>query len=115
MTDFIPDRLNEAPSVFYGCTWAEIGISAAVSAAASLALGVLFAVVTGFYVIVLGFLVIGTLSGVFIIAKVLQRVKRGKPIGYYKIKHTLLMQRLGLKENTVINESRVWDVERCQK
>lgn len=112
MSDFIPDRLNEPPSVFNGCTWLELGIAAALAAAVSLFLGIILALLLGTWIVILGLLPIGTLAGIYLISKLMMGAKRGKPVGYHKTKLHLLFQAMGFRPKDLITESRVWDIGR---
>lgn len=109
MSDFIPDRMNEPPSVFNGCSWEELGALAGTSFVTSFVLGILLALITSWLVILLS-IVVGTLFGIYFGSIVMLRLKSGKPPGYYKTKFHIILQDLGVKPRSCINKSRVWDI-----
>ncbi len=110
MSDFIPDRLNESPSVFKGCSWEELAGLAALAAASSLVLGILAWIVTGIWLLIFCFVTVGTLLGLFFGSIFMQVAKKGRPSGYFKTKWNIALQNLGLVTRTAITQSRIWDI-----
>jgi conjugative transfer region protein (TIGR03750 family) len=110
MSDFLPNRLNEPPSVFNGCSWEEIAWVSALAFVVSLLLGVMVISLGGKWIVLFACLTVGTLVGIYIGSKIMSRVKRGKPPGYYKTGMHIKLQKLGIRKITTITKSRVWDI-----
>ena len=106
------DRLNVPPPVFRGCSFQElIGIGVV----ALLILGpvlVIFAVISGLYTLSIGMLGLGLVVGVIGGATLYQRMKRGKPQGYYPLLVRLWMQKRGFKQYGIITRAGNWDLGR---
>ena len=45
-------------------------------------------------------------------ATVLQKLKRGRPLGYYQLRFRLWLEDLGLLRSTFIRQGQVWDIGR---
>ena len=112
MSNFIPDRLNETPSVFMGCSWEELGIAGAFSAGVSLIIGIVVGLLFGIWVAIPAILTVGGLLGTYIIAKIMMTLKAGKPHGYYKTKIAIIMKKYGFKDSRMIVVSRIWSIDR---
>lgn len=110
MPDFLPDRLNEPPSVFNGCSWEELGMVAIVSAAISLMLGIVVIAMGASWIILFAFVTCGTLIGTYIGSLIMSKIKAGKPAGHYKVQAHLMLQKIGLKNRTAILKTQSWDV-----
>lgn len=109
LTNFVPDRLNEPPSVFGGCSWEELGALATASASASLVLGIILAFLVH-WIVIFAVLVSGTLLGVYAGSKLMLTAKQGRPPGYFKTRIHLQLQDWGLTDRKSITRSRVWDI-----
>ena len=113
--DFIPDRLNEEPIVFLSMTNSEIKVGALLALVVWIPLCTLLGLVLG--QVFLGFAL--SLGMVFVslwfTGKRLRVIKRGKPKQYHVMAIKAWLQDCGLLPNTLIRESRVWDIKRWRQ
>lgn len=110
--DILADRLNVEPAIFKGCSSSELGVIVGVAAliwlpVSLLLAGLMDAVTMGFGLAGVG--VVGTVIGV---AGLFQRLKRGRPDGYYQHQTTIWLADHGLRRAPFIRRSGAWDIGR---
>ena len=95
---FLPDRLNRAPAVFLGLSDGELRMAGLANLAvwipACAALAGLF----------------GQAGGIWLTARTLRRLKRGRPEGYHADAVRAWLEDRNLKPKTMLRESAVWDI-----
>ncbi len=110
--ELIPSRLNEDPPVFRGCSLNELttigGMALVVCVPGCMFLLGLF----GYTMMGVGVGVLASIAGVALGATQLQRMKRGRPIGYYQLQIRLMLDQYGIKRIAVVKKGAYWDIGR---
>ena len=112
--DLLPNRLNAEPSIFRGCSLSELMLLAASGAIIWIPFWVIMCSLLGIVMMGVGAGVISIIVWVFFGSTYLQKVKRGRPVGYYQLQLRLLSEELGIRKSGVIRQSRIWDIGRRQ-
>ena len=114
MTDgeivFLPDRLNRAPAVFLGLTDGELRMAGLVNLAVWVPAAAALAGLFGQAILGLGAGALFTCGGIWLTARALRRLKRGRPEGYHADAVAAWLEDRGLKPKTMLRESAVWDI-----
>jgi conjugative transfer region protein (TIGR03750 family) len=105
-------RLNAEPPIFRGCTSSELLVIVAVAVGVWLPVGFLVGAALGATTMGLGFSVLGALGTVLGASSLLERVKRGRPEGYYQQRVVLWLEDRGLVRRRHIHYSGPWDLGR---
>lgn len=110
--DILTDRVNAEPPILRGCSSTELGVlllaSAGVWVPMSLFVGALLgAAFAGLGVA--GVLIVGT---VYVGATWLQKIKRGRPDGYYLQRLIVFLHDHRLHASGLCRRSGVWDIGR---
>ncbi|MDZ7840879.1 MAG: TIGR03750 family conjugal transfer protein [Gammaproteobacteria bacterium] len=108
-------HLDTEPVIFRGCSSSELGFILAVAAAAWLPLSFLFAGLLGALTMGAGIAVVGVLATVFLTATVFQRLKRGRPDGYYQQRLRLGLEDMGLLRSGFVRRGGAWDIGRTYR
>lgn len=112
--DILADRLNVEPAIFKGCSSSELGLIVAVATLVWLPLSLLIAGLLGAITMGFGLAGIGVVGTVIISAGLFQRMKRGRPDGYYQQWATIWLVDHGLRSSPFIRRSGAWDVGRTR-
>ena len=107
---FLPDRLNRPPSVFLGLSDDELRLAALVNLAVWVPAGAACAALFGQAVLGIGAGALAAGGGIWATARVLGRLKRGRPEGYHADAVQAWLEDRGLKPRTMLRESAVWDI-----
>ena len=107
---FLPDRLNRAPAVFLGLSDGELRMAGLVNLGAWIPACALAAGLFGQAVLGIGAGALLACGGIWITARVLRRLKRGRPEGYHADAVAAWLEDRGLKPKTMLRESAVWDI-----
>lgn len=110
--NILADRLNVEPAIFKGCSSSELGIIVTLAVIIWLPVSVLLAWGLGAASMGLGMAGIAIVGTVVITASVFQRLKRGRPDGYYQQQFTFGLSRLGLRRSPFICRNGSWAVGR---
>ena len=110
--DILADRLNAEPAIFRGCSSSELGVIVAVAAAVWLPVSLLLAGLLGAVTMGFGIAGVGVVATVVATASLFQRVKRGRPDGYYQQRLALWLDARGLRRSPFIPRSGGWDIGR---
>ena len=114
MTDeeiaFLPDRLNRAPAVFLGLSDGELRMAGLVNLAVWTPACSAVAALFGQAVLGIGAGALAAAGGIWLTARVLRRLKRGRPEGYHADAVAAWLEDRGLKPKTMLRESAVWDI-----
>ena len=107
---FLPDRLNRAPAVFLGLSDGELRMAGLVNLAAWVPACAAVAALFGQAVLGIGAGALAAGGGIWLTARVLRRLKRGRPEGYHADAVAAWFEDRGLKPKTMLRESAVWDI-----
>ncbi len=114
MTDdeiaFLPDRLNRAPAVFLGLSDGELRMAGLVNLAVWIPACSAVAALFGQAVLGIGGGALAAGGGIWATARVLRRLKRGRPEGYHADAVAAWLEDRNLKPKTMLRESAVWDI-----
>ena len=107
---FLPDRLNRAPAVFLGLSDGELRMAGLVNLGVWIPACALIAAAFGQAVLGLGAGALAACGGIWLAARSLRRLKRGRPEGYHADAVAAWLEDRGLKPKTMLRESAVWDI-----
>ncbi|MCP4332105.1 MAG: TIGR03750 family conjugal transfer protein [Gammaproteobacteria bacterium] len=110
--DILADRLNVEPTIFKGCSSSELGIIVGVAALVWLPVSLLLAGLMGAVTMGFGLAGVGVVSTVIVMATLFQRLKRGRPDGYYLQHAGIWLADHGLRRSPFIRRSGAWDIGR---
>ena len=110
--NILADRLNVEPAIFKGCSSSELGIIVTLAVIVWLPVSVLLAWAFGAPSMGLGIAGIAIVGTVVITASVFQRLKRGRPDGYYQQQFTCGVSKLGLRRPPFICCNGCWAIGR---
>ncbi len=105
-------RLNDEPPIFRGCASSELLAILLVAIAVWLPAGFLLGALIGIGTMGLGFAVFGALGTVLLATRAFERLKRGRPPRYFRLRFVLWLEDRGLKSPVHIRRSGVWDLGR---
>ena len=112
--DILADRLNVEPAIFKGCSSSELGVIVGVAALVWLPVSLLLAGLMGAVTMGFGLAGVGVVGTVIVMASVFQRLKRGRPDGYYQQQFTIWLSDHGLRRAPFIRRSGAWDIGRTR-
>ncbi len=110
--DILADRLNVEPTIFKGCSSSELGVVVVVAALIWLPVSLLLAGLMGAVTMGFGLAGVGVVGSVIVMASLLQRMKRGRPDGYYQQQISIWLSDHGLRRTRFIRRSGAWDIGR---
>lgn len=110
--DLLPNRLNAEPSIFRGCALSELMLLAASGALVWIPFWLMVCGLLGYLMMGVGIGVLSIIAWVFVGGILLQKAKRGRPIGYYQLRLRLWLEDWGLSKTGFIRKSQIWDVGR---
>jgi conjugative transfer region protein (TIGR03750 family) len=110
--DLLADRLNAEPAIFKGCSSSELGVIVAAAALLWLPLSFVLAWLAGALTMGFGIAGVGIVATVVLTAGMFQRLKRGRPEGYYQQRFILWLDDLGVHRAPVVRRSGAWDIGR---
>lgn len=113
--ELLPVRLNAEPSIFRGCSLSELMLLVTVGGIALVPGSVIVCGLFGYLMMGVGIGLLLVIAWVVVGATVLQKLKRGRPLGYYQLRLRLWLEDLHLLRSSFIRQSRVWDVGRRLK
>ena len=112
--DILADRLNAEPAIFKGCSSSELGILVSVAALVWLPVSLLLTGLMGAVTMGFGVAGMGVVGTVIVMAGLFQRLKRGRPDGYYQQQIVLWLSDHGLRRAPFIRRSGAWDIGRTR-
>jgi conjugative transfer region protein (TIGR03750 family) len=110
--EILADRLNAEPVIFKGCSSSELGMIVGVSMLIWLPLSLMLAWLLGAITMGFGLAGVGVVSTVVVCATIFQRIKRGRPEGYYQQQIQIRLHDLGLRRSPWVRRSGAWDIGR---
>lgn len=112
--DILADRLNVEPTIFKGCSSSELGIIVGVAALVWLPVSLLLAGLMGAVTMGFGLAGVGVVATVIVMASLFQRLKRGRPDGYYQQQVSIWLADHGLRRSSFIRRNGTWDIGRTR-
>lgn len=112
VNELLPLRLNGEPAIFRGCALSELMLLALSGALIWFPFWLIVCGILGFFMMGIGVGVISIIGWVFFGGTVLQKAKRGRPLGYYQLRLKLMMEKFGVAKTNTIRDSKIWDVGR---
>lgn len=112
--DILPNRLNAEPAIFKGCTSSELGVIVGVAALIWLPVSLLLAGLMGAVTMGFGIAGVGVVATVIATATLFQRLKRGRPDGYYQQRIAIHLDDRGLRRSPFVRRSGAWDIGRSR-
>jgi conjugative transfer region protein (TIGR03750 family) len=112
--DILADRLNAEPAIFKGCSSSELGILVSVAALVWLPVSLLLTGLMGAVTMGFGVAGVGVVGTVIVMASLFQRLKRGRPDGYYQQQIAIGLSDHGLRHASFIRRSGAWDIGRTR-
>lgn len=113
--NLLPLRLNAEPSIFRGCSLSELMLLLSIGGAVLVPSSIVICGLFGYLMMGVGVGLLLMIVWVVIGATVLQKLKRGRPLGYYQLRLRLWIEDLHLLRPSFIRQSQVWDVGRRMK
>ncbi|PLX61427.1 TIGR03750 family conjugal transfer protein [Sedimenticola selenatireducens] len=113
--DILANRLNAEPAIFKGCSSSELGIIVGVAALIWLPVSLLLAGLMGAVTMGFGIAGVGVVATVIVMAGLFQRLKRGRPEGYYQQRIAIRLDDIGLRRSPFIRRSGAWDIGRSRR
>ena len=111
--NILADRLNVEPAIFRGCSSSELGIIVTLAVLIWLPISVLLA--WGLGAASMGLGIAGVIVATVVIsASIFQRLKRGRPHGYYQQRFIIGLSTLGLRSSPFINRNGSWTIGRSK-
>lgn len=110
--NILADRLNVEPAIFRGCSSSELGIIVTLAAVIWLPLSLLLAWLLGALSMGFGIAGVAIVATVVVTASVFQRLKRGRPDGYYQQQFIIGLSKLGLRRSPFIGRNGSWAIGR---
>ena len=110
--EILADRLNVEPAIFKGCSSSELGLIVGVAAMVWLPVSLLLAGLMGALTMGFGFAGVGVVGTVIVMASLFQRLKRGRPDGYYQQQAMIWLSDRGLRHAPFVRRSGAWDIGR---
>ena len=110
--ELLPLRLNAEPSIFRGCSLSELMMLVTTGGAVLVPASIIICGLFGYLMMGVGIGLLLVIAWVVIGATVLQKLKRGRPQGFYQLLLRLWLEDCRLITSPFIRQSRVWDVDR---
>jgi conjugative transfer region protein (TIGR03750 family) len=112
--EILADRLNTEPAIFKGCSSSELGMIVGLAIVVWLPVSLLLAWLLGAITMGFGIAGVGVVATVVVMATLFQRIKRGRPEGYYQQWLRIRLQTMGLRRTPWVLRSGSWDIGRTQ-
>ena len=113
--ELLPNRLNAEPSIFRGCSLSELMALVTMGGAALVPGSIIVCGLFGYLMMGVGIGLLLVIGWVFVGATVLQKLKRGRPQGYYQLRLRLWLEDFHLLHSQFIRQGQVWDIGRRLK
>ena len=110
--EVLAERMNAEPAIFRGCSSSELGLIVALAAAVWLPVSLIVAALAGALSMAFGLAGIAIVTTVILTASVFQRIKRGRPEGYYQQRLLISLADLGLRRSPFIRRQGHWSIGR---
>lgn len=97
----LASRMNEEPSILRGCSSTELLLVAGSAVAFWLPVAIILAFLVG--AVAIGFAGIMIVGTVYVGGGLFQKLKRGRPDGYYQQRVDFFLSRLGLRRSRFVS------------
>ena len=111
----VADRMNCEPPIFKGCSTSELLFIAVGATAFWLPVSVLMCALLGAITMGLGIAGVGVVATVVIMASFFQKIKNGRPDGYYQQMCRVWLANKGVQACPLIFKSMHWDLGRTNR
>ena len=108
----LAERLNDEAAIFRGCSSSELGMIVVLAIVIWLPISVLMAWALGAASMGLGMAGIAIVATVIVMGSVFQRIKRGRPDGYYQQKFLIALARLHVRRAPFVRRDGSWSIGR---
>jgi len=108
----LADRLNVEPAIFKGCSSSELGVIVTLAMLVWLPVSVLLAWMLGAPSMGLGLAGVAVVGTVVVTGSVFQRLKRGRPDGYYQQQFVINVSRFRVRRSPFIRRDGCWGLGR---
>lgn len=112
--EVLTDRVNSEPSILRGCSSTELLLLVLGAIVAWFPLAVLVAWSFGTWFVIFGIVGAGVILTVWLGATWFQKVKRGRPDGYYQHRLVTFLHDRRLVRSRYIRRTGYWDVRRSE-
>jgi len=112
INELLPLRLNVEPPIFRGCSLSELMLLVTIGALSLVPCSVIVCGLLGYLMMGAGIGLLLVIGWVVLGATVLQKLKRGRPLGFYQLRLRLWMEDLHIRQSPFIRQSQVWDIGR---
>lgn len=112
MNTLLPTRLNAEPPIFRGCSLSELMSLLTLSGIILMPLSIIVCSLFGFVMMGVGIGLLLVMVSMVLMATGLQKLKRGKPVGYYQLRLRLWLDDIAIYRAPFIREGQVWDIGR---
>lgn len=110
--EVLAERMNAEPAIFRGCSSSELGLIVGLAAAVWLPVSLLAAALVGALAMAFGLAGIAIVASVILTASVFQRIKRGRPEGYYQQRLLIALSDWGLRRSPFTRRDGLWSIGR---
>ena len=110
--EVLAERMNVEPAIFRGCSSSELGLIVALAMVVWLPLSIIVALAFGALSMAFGIAGIAIVVTVMVTASAFQRIKRGRPDGYYQQRLIIALCDLGLRRSPFIRRDGAWSIGR---
>ncbi len=109
---FLAERLNTEPLIFRGCSSSELGAICLGAVLVWFPVGLITAGLAGAAMMGLGMAALSVIATIVIVASLFQRLKRGRPDGYYQQLVITQLHDRGWYRSRLIRHTGTWDLGR---
>ena len=110
--EFLPERLNDEPPVFKGCSVSELTTLAMLAGGVWLPISLVVAAIFGAITMGFGIAGVGVVATVVLAAGQFQKLKSGRPSGFYLQQFRCWLDARGLVKAPFIRRSGYWNIGR---
>jgi len=115
LNELLPLRLNAEPPIFRGCSLSELMLLVMIGVITLIPCALIICGLLGYLMMGVGLGLLSVIGWVVIGATVLQKLKRGRPQGFYQLRLRLWLEDLHLWHSPFIRKGQVWSVARTMK
>ena len=112
VNELLPLRLNAEPPIFRGCALSELMLLVAMGSVTLVPLSIVICGLFGYLMMGVGIGLLCVIGWVVVGATLLQKLKRGRPLGYYQLRLRLWLEDMHVLRLRFIRHSQVWDLGR---
>ena len=114
VNELLPLRLNAEPPIFRGCALSELMLLVGLGGITLVPLSIIICGLFGYLMMGVGIGLLCVIGWVVIGATLLQKLKRGRPLGYYQLRLRLWLEDARLIGCQFIRHTQIWDLGRTQ-